>query len=77
MAQLLHEAGAVHISHNILRRKLTGYRRVAPIGRARDAWMVAFPKPLQGLMSTAAKNANVPVHLARSITGGKWLSSRT
>ncbi len=68
MAELLHEAGAVHISHNILRRKLTEYRKSAPIGRARNAWMVAFPKPLKGLMSKAAKKAGVPVHLARSIT---------
>ena len=68
IAELLHDAGAVHISHNILRRQLTQYRKVAPTGRARNAWEVAFPKPLQELMSKAAKSAGVPVDLARSIT---------
>ncbi|MGC6416330.1 MAG: transglycosylase SLT domain-containing protein [Bradymonadia bacterium] len=68
MAKILDAAGAAHLSHNILRRQLTSFRRVAPVGDAKSAWEVAFPRPLKGLMSDAAKQAAIPVNLARSIT---------
>ena len=68
MAKILDAFGAVHLSHNILRRQLTSFRRVAPTGDAKFAWEVAFPKPLKGLMGDAAKQAGIPANLARSIT---------
>ena len=59
-------SGAVHLSHNILRRQLTSFRRVAPTGDAKFAWEVV-PEALKGLMGDAAKQAGI-LKFARSIT---------
>jgi soluble lytic murein transglycosylase-like protein len=67
-AQLLDKAGAVHLSHNILRRQLTSFRKVSPVGSARKAWTTAYPRPLRKLMDRSSRAAGIPSDLARSIT---------
>jgi len=68
IAQLLDKAGAYHLSHNVLRRKLEHFRRHRPTGKNADAWRVAYPFPFEKLMDSKASLVNVDPDLARSIT---------
>ena len=47
IAQLLDEAGAYHLSHNVLRRKLEHFRTHKPSGKNQRAWQVAYPIPIR------------------------------
>jgi soluble lytic murein transglycosylase len=67
-AKLLDQAGAVHLSHNILRRKLSSFHKVPPAGSARQAWLTAYPRPLKHLIDRSAKLTGIPANLARAIT---------
>ena len=66
-AQILDEAGAYPLSHNILRRRLEAYRKSSPVGVNRAAWTVAFPQPFTELINAKSKAAGVPPGLARAI----------
>ena len=68
IAQLLDEAGAYHLSHNVLRRKLEHFRTHKPSGKNQRAWQVAYPYPFEKLMRTKADLVGVDSDLARSIT---------
>ena len=67
-AKLLDQAGAVHLSHDILRRRLNIFHTVPPAGAARQAWLTAYPRPLRRLIDRSAKAAGIPANLARAIT---------
>ncbi|MCA9524755.1 MAG: transglycosylase SLT domain-containing protein, partial [Myxococcales bacterium] len=58
-AWMLDRAGAYTRSHDILRRKLTEYRRFAPHANLRKHWDIAFPTPFSGLVKAAAKKSGV------------------
>jgi soluble lytic murein transglycosylase len=61
-AWLLDRAGAFHLSHDILRRKLWGFRWLATQGGTRTQWLVAFPKPFEALVDAAAKASGIDRH---------------
>lgn len=58
-AWILDRAGAHHVSHDMLRRKLTEYRRFPPAGPLRKHWDIAFPTPFKRLVQKAAKDTGV------------------
>jgi soluble lytic murein transglycosylase len=58
-AWILDRAGAHHVSHDLLRRQLTEYRRFPPAGPLRKHWDIAFPTPFKRLVQKAAKDTGV------------------
>lgn len=66
-AWILHRAGAHNISHNLLRRQLTEYRRFAPTGPLRKHWDIAFPTPFSQLVGKASKETGVDRHFIWAI----------
>ena len=58
-AQVLHGAGAHHLSHRIMRWQLPEYRNTPPTGSTEQAWHIAYPQPFAGLVQRAAKNEGV------------------
>lgn len=61
-AWVLDRAGAYNFSHDILRRKLSFFRRFAPHGTLRKHWRLAFPDPFERLVKAAAKDAGIDHH---------------
>ncbi len=58
-AQFFDRVGAYNVSHNILRRKLSEYRKIQPIGEGRFYWTLAYPQPFQPLVLSAAEETGV------------------
>jgi len=54
-AWLLDRAGAVRMSHDMLRRRLPFFRRFGPVGPGRRLWTLAYPNPFADLVVPAAK----------------------
>ena len=66
-AWLLDRAGAPAVSHNILRRQLKAYRRLAPSGNLRKHWEIAYPTPFEALVRENAKGTQIDPFLIWSI----------
>lgn len=66
-AYVLDRAGAYHLSHDILRRKLPFFRRFAPNGDTRKHWRVAYPDPFERLVTAAGKDAGVDPYFVRAV----------
>ena len=66
-AWMLDRAGAQHVSHDILRRKLTEFREVPPTGPLRKHWDLAFPTPFRALVKQASKDTGVDRHFIWAI----------
>jgi soluble lytic murein transglycosylase len=74
---LLGKAGASTMAHNILRAangsasprsgELTEWLDHYPVGAWRQPWELAFPRPYQAVVATAAKQQNLPEALAHAI----------
>ncbi len=61
-AVLMDRAGAYHLSHDIMRRKLSEFRWLAPKGAGAEQWQVAFPRPFAALVQAASKETDVHRH---------------
>lgn len=61
-AWVLDRAGAYNFSHDILRRKLSFFRRFAPHEALLKHWHLAFPNPFERLVKAAAKDAGIDHH---------------
>lgn len=61
-AWLLDRAGAWHLSHDLLRRQLWGYRWLPTEGPTRLQWEVAFPRPFGPLVRSAGAETGVDPH---------------
>lgn len=61
-AWVLDRAGAWHLSHDILRRKLSFFRRFSPEGNTRKHWRVAYPDPFERLVKQSAEAAGIDHH---------------
>jgi soluble lytic murein transglycosylase len=53
--RVLDAAGAHHLSHDILRRRLGVFRRFPPAGETRELWEIAYPRPFADLVHDHAK----------------------
>ncbi len=61
-ALVLDRAGAYHLSHDILRRKLPEFRRFAPVGNYRKHWQIAYPRVFGDLAKKHAKASKLDPH---------------
>jgi soluble lytic murein transglycosylase len=62
-ARILHRAGAFHLSHGIMRRKLPAYRRAPPNGKTELAWKISYPTPFPELVKRAARAEGIEAEL--------------
>ncbi|MCA9539332.1 MAG: lytic transglycosylase domain-containing protein, partial [Myxococcales bacterium] len=58
-AFVLDRAGAWHLSHDILRRRLPWFRSFPPTGNLRKHWELAYPNPFGRLVDAAAKASGI------------------
>ncbi len=58
-AWMLDRTGVYHLSHDILRRELSVFRRFAPAGPLKKHWRLAFPRPFEAQVDAAVKETGV------------------
>ncbi len=57
---LLDHAGAYPLSHNILRRKLSTYRKLQPNSTYLNVWKLAYPRAFESLVKAASTETGTP-----------------
>ncbi|MCA9529077.1 MAG: transglycosylase SLT domain-containing protein [Myxococcales bacterium] len=66
-AAVLSEAGDAAGAARLIGRRLDGYRREAPVGRARALWALAYPRLFSAELNDAAERAGVPLALVQAV----------
>lgn len=66
-AALYESAGALPQAARLVRRHLASFRRVAPVGRARALWRLAYPRAFAPLIERHAQERSVPPSFVRAI----------
>ena len=66
-AALLSRAGALADASQLVRRRLGTFRRVAPHGRSRALWRLAYPNAFAPLIETTAREQQVPASFVRAV----------
>jgi soluble lytic murein transglycosylase len=67
VAAMLHEVQAHTEVVQLTRVRLRGFRSVAPHGRARQLWRIAYPRAFSPLIEQAAAEVQVPAEFVRAI----------
>jgi soluble lytic murein transglycosylase len=67
VAAMLHEVQAHTEVVQLSRVRLRGFRSVAPHGRSRQLWRIAYPRAFSPLIEQAAAEAQVPPEFVRAI----------
>ncbi len=66
-AALFHRAGALPQSARLVRRELDTFRRIAPVGRGRSLWRLAYPRAFAPLIEEHAEARSVPASFVRAV----------
>lgn len=66
-AELLDHIGAYWLSHNILRRKLSEYRKIQPVNDGLYYWKLAYPRPFEPLVENASSETGIEKELIWAI----------
>lgn len=66
-AALYEAAGALPQAARLVRRHLASFRRVAPVGRARALWRLAYPRAFAPLIEEHARERSVPPSFVRAV----------
>jgi peptidoglycan lytic transglycosylase len=67
VAAMLHEGDAHADAAQLVRSRLKTFRTVAPIGRARLMWRIAYPHAFSPLIEQAAAESQVPADFVRAV----------
>lgn len=66
-AALFQSAGALPEAARLVRRHLATFRRVAPVGRGRALWRLAYPRAFAPLIEEHAQERDVPASFVRAV----------
>ncbi len=66
-AALYQSAGALPEAARLVRRHLATFRRVAPVGRGRALWRLAYPRAFAPLIEEHAQQRDVPASFVRAV----------
>jgi soluble lytic murein transglycosylase len=67
VAVLYGQAGLVREAHQVAKSRLTDWLSHYPVGRWKEAWTIAFPRPYASVVERAAQDSGIPFSLAYAV----------